>query len=106
MSRQRRPARATSGDLVEHMSDIGLTAWRRAGHRSGRDACEAALERGIDTFTATFLADNDPVTPLVRLVGPDVRRYREGIAEFSSALSREKVEQALRALPHDDGSTA
>jgi GNAT superfamily N-acetyltransferase len=80
-------------------------AWRGVGLATAllETLAEAALDRGIHGFCATFLAENRPVTALVRLVGPDVRQsIRQGIAEFSIALDRERVEQALQALPHDD----
>ena len=98
--------------LREGVAEVAVAvdpAWRRVGLATAllETLAEAALDRGIHTFCATFLAENQPVTALVRLVGPDVKRsIQEGIAEFSIALNREQVERAIRELPHDDGSTA
>ena len=94
--------------LREGVAEVAIAvdpAWRRVGLATAllETLAEAALDRGIHTFCATFLAENQPVTALVRLVGPDVRQsIREGIAEFSVALNRDQVERAVRALPHDD----
>ncbi len=99
--------------LREGVAEVAVAvdpAWRAVGLATGllETLAQAALDRGIHTFCATFLAENEPVTALVRLVGPDVTRsIREGIAEFSVALNREKVERALHALRQDDdGPTA
>jgi GNAT superfamily N-acetyltransferase len=97
--------------LREGVAEVAVAvdpAWRGVGLATAllETLAEAALDRGIHTFCATVLAENRPITALVRLVGPDVRQsIREGIAEFSIALDREQVERALRALPHDDATT-
>jgi GNAT superfamily N-acetyltransferase len=98
--------------LHEGVAEVAVVvdpAWRGVGLATAlvETLAEAALDRGIDTFCATVLAENRPVTALVRLVGPNVRQsIREGIAEFSIALDREQVARALRALPHDDDASA
>jgi GNAT superfamily N-acetyltransferase len=98
----------TSGEGVAEVAVAVDPAWRGVGLATAlvETLAQAALDRGIHTFCATFLAENQPVTALVRLVGPDVTRsIREGIAEFSIALNREKVERAVQALSRDDAGS-
>jgi hypothetical protein len=60
---------------------------------------EAAIDRGIDTFVATYIAGNQPVTALLDLVGQvDRRRISQGIAEIAVHLDRDRVATAVRAL--------
>jgi len=66
-------------------------AWRRVGLATAlvELLAEAARERGIHEFTASFLAENRPVVKLVRLAGPAGRQViREGIAEVAVRLDR------------------
>lgn len=64
-------------------------AWREVGLATEllRMLAQAASQRGIDTFTGTYLADNRPVTALINEAGePAIRVTSAGIAEFSVPL--------------------
>jgi hypothetical protein len=51
------------------------------------DGTAGGSQRGIDTFTGTYLADNRPVTALINEAGePAIRVTSAGIAEFSVPL--------------------
>jgi RimJ/RimL family protein N-acetyltransferase len=66
-------------------------AWRRAGLATELIAvlAQAALDRGIVTFTASYFAENRPVAALVQDAGAAGRQViKQGIAEFSVALER------------------
>ena len=63
--------------------------WRDAGLAAEllRLLAEAASERGIHTFTGTYVADNRPVTALINEADePATRVISGGIAEFSVPL--------------------
>ena len=63
--------------------------WRDAGLASEllRMLAQAAIERGIHTFTGRYLADNRPVTALINEAGEPANRVTSGgIAEFSVPL--------------------
>jgi hypothetical protein len=67
---------------------------------------EAAIARGIDTFVATYIAGNRPVTALLDLVGHiDRRQISQGIAEIAVHLDRDRVTRAVRALDSDPPPT-
>ena len=52
-----------------------------------RMLAQAASERGIHTFTGTYLADNRPVTALINEADEPANRVTSGgIAEFSVPL--------------------
>jgi GNAT superfamily N-acetyltransferase len=53
---------------------------------------EAALDRGIDSFTASYLADNLPVAALLAEAG-GASLVREGIAESEVALNRDRLDR-------------
>ena len=64
--------------------------WRDVGLASEllRLLAQAASERGIHTFTGTYLADNRPVTALINEADePATRVTSRGIAEFSVPLA-------------------
>ena len=64
--------------------------WRDAGLATGllRMLAQAASERGIHTFTGTYLAGNRPVEALINEAGEPANRVTShGIAEFSVPLS-------------------
>jgi RimJ/RimL family protein N-acetyltransferase len=66
-------------------------AWRRVGLATELIAmlAQAALDRGIVTFTASYFAGNRPVAALVEDAGAADRQViKQGIAEFSVALER------------------
>ncbi|MGA5299564.1 GNAT family N-acetyltransferase [Nucisporomicrobium flavum] len=60
---------------------------------------EAALDRGIHTFSAYYLAENRPVAALLDHIGGSGRRtIREGFAEAAVALDRNRVQAAVDRL--------
>ena len=73
-------------------ADIAIAVtpgWRDAGLATEliRMLAQAASERGIHTFTGTYLADNRPVAALINAVDDPANRVTSrGIAEFSVAL--------------------
>ncbi|MBG0831980.1 N-acetyltransferase [Planomonospora sp. ID67723] len=75
-------------------------AWRRVGLATVlvEMLAEAALDHGITSFTASYLADNQPVAAL--LAGADAGRQqiRQGITESSVTFDRARI--AARH-PHD-----
>ena len=76
-------------------------AWRRAGLATAlvEMLAEAALDRGIRTFSALYLAENRPVTALLDLTGQERRQtIRQGFAEAAVALDRADVTAAVRRL--------
>jgi GNAT superfamily N-acetyltransferase len=63
--------------------------WRHAGLATVLVLllAEAAAERGIRTFTGSYLAENRPVAALIEDTGgPDGQFIEQGIAEFSVGL--------------------
>jgi RimJ/RimL family protein N-acetyltransferase len=74
-------------------------AWRRVGLATAlvEMLAEAALDRGIHTFSAYYLAQNRPVAALLRLAGdaygPEIK---QGIAECAVALDRDTVAAVVR----------
>lgn len=76
-------------------------AWRRAGVATAliEMLAQAALERGIHTFTACYLAGNRPVAALRNLAAGAGRLTTDmGIAELVIALDGDRVAAALREL--------
>ncbi|GAA4607506.1 RimJ/RimL family protein N-acetyltransferase [Actinoplanes octamycinicus] len=81
--------------------------WRRIGLATAlvEILAEAALERGIHTFTASYLAENRPVAALLALVGSDrTAKIREGLAEAVVALDPASVSEAVKRLEGDGSS--
>ena len=84
-------------------------AWRRVGLATAmvEILAQAALERHIHSFSASYLADNRPVAALLSL--SDLTRPRvlgHGLAESEVELDRASVAAALRAMntdQHDAG---
>jgi RimJ/RimL family protein N-acetyltransferase len=71
-------------------------AWRDAGLATEllRMLAQAASERGIHTFTGTYLADNHPVEALINEADePASRVTSRGIAEFSVPLPPDRGPQ-------------
>jgi RimJ/RimL family protein N-acetyltransferase len=67
--------------------------WRRVGLATAliEMLAEAALDRGIHTFSAYYLAENRPVTALLHLAGSERRQtIREGFAEAAVALDHDE----------------
>jgi hypothetical protein len=77
-----------AGDDAAEVAVAASPAWRHAGLATALISLLAqALERGIVTFTASYLAGNRPVAALVKQAdGPLKRVIEQGIAELSIAL--------------------
>jgi RimJ/RimL family protein N-acetyltransferase len=79
-----------AGEGVADIAVVVRPGWRRAGLATALILClaKAAAERGIHTFSASYLAENAPVAALVEdaggLAGQVIER---GIAEVSLALA-------------------
>ena len=73
-------------------------AWRRIGLATAlvELLAQAALDRGVHTFTAYHLADNQPVSALCRLGRGGHARVRDGIAEDTVELDPQRL-AAIRA---------
>lgn len=88
--------------LDEGVAEVAVAVtptWRRVGLATAliEMLAEAALERGVHSFTATFLAENRPVAALLDHAGERGRLLiKEGFAEFAVALDRERVAEAQR----------
>lgn len=90
--------------LSEGVAEVAVVvdpAWRRIGLATAlvELLAEAALDRGVHSFSATYLAENRPVAAMRELAGGTGRHLiRQGIAEFAVALDREQVAAAVREL--------
>jgi RimJ/RimL family protein N-acetyltransferase len=76
--------------------------WRRVGLATVlvELLASAALERGVHTFAASYLAENRPVGALLEHVsGAGRQRIRAGIAEVAVALDRAEVSEAVVEVP-------
>lgn len=98
--------------LGEGVAEVAVAVdpkWRRLGVATAlvEMLAEAALERGIHSFGASYLAGNRPVAALVALAG-DTRNpmVRQGVAEVAVALHRERVAGAAHTAAHTAGHTA
>lgn len=75
--------------------------WRRVGLATAlvELLAEAALECGIHSFDASYLAGNRPVAAIVGLAGDDARGViHHGVTDVAVALDPEKIHQALQGL--------
>jgi RimJ/RimL family protein N-acetyltransferase len=91
---------AMDGGVAE-VTVVVNPAWRRVGLATAlvELLAQAALDRGIHEFSATYLAENRPVAALLARTGEVATQLiRQGIAEVAVALGRERVEAAVRAL--------
>jgi GNAT superfamily N-acetyltransferase len=82
-------------------------SWRRLGLATAliELLAEAALERGIHSFSASYLAGNRPVAVMVGLAGgAGSGLIRQGVAEAAVALDQEQVDAAIHEL--DDAERA
>jgi RimJ/RimL family protein N-acetyltransferase len=78
-----------AGPGVAEIAVAVRPAWRQVGLGTALIVrlAKAAAERGIHTFTASYLAQNRPVTALVEDAGGLARQViKDGIAEFSLTL--------------------
>jgi GNAT superfamily N-acetyltransferase len=82
---------------VAEVAAVVDPGWRRIGLATAlvELLAEAALDRGVHTFTATYLAENRPVASLLHSAGGH-ERIRTGIAECAVALDRDRLEAAVR----------
>jgi len=85
--------------LADGTADIAVAvdpAWRRAGLATilVRLLAQAAVARGIHTFTAEYLADNQPVAALLAdAEGAGATLIRRGITQFQIALGEARTPQ-------------
>jgi RimJ/RimL family protein N-acetyltransferase len=96
---------ATADDVAE-VAVVVDPAWRRLGLATIliELLAEAALERGVHSFGATYLAGNQPIAAIVELAGGlGQGLIRQGVAEVAVALDEEKIAAAIHEL--DDPST-
>ena len=80
-----------AGKGVAEIAVVVRPEWRRAGLGTllVLVLAKAAAERGVHTFSASYLAENRPVAALVEDAGGLIRQVIEqGIAEFSLTLDR------------------
>ena len=83
-----------TGDDLAEIAIAVKPGWRRAGLATEliSQLAEAARARGIRAFTASYLAENRPVAALVKDVGGlHSQIIKQGIAEFSIALERDRT---------------
>jgi RimJ/RimL family protein N-acetyltransferase len=88
-------------DRTAELAVVVDPAWRRVGLATAlvELLAQAALDRGIREFSASYLAENRPVAALLARAGEAGRQLiHQGIAEVAVALDREQVEAAVRAL--------
>jgi GNAT superfamily N-acetyltransferase len=82
-----------AGEGVADIAVVVRPEWRRAGLGTSliRGLATAAAERGIHTFSASYLAENRPVAALVEDAGGlGTQVIKRGIAEFSLALAPQR----------------
>jgi len=88
----------------EGVADVAVAvdpAWRRVGLATAlvEMLADAALDRGIHTFSAYYLAANSPVAALIGRAGAGGRQMiRDGFAEAAVALDRAGVAAAIHDL--------
>jgi GNAT superfamily N-acetyltransferase len=90
---------AMDGDAAE-VAVVVDPAWRRIGLATAlvELLAQAALDRGISEFVASYLATSRPVAALVALTNRAHKTLiSQGIAEVAIALDREAIGAAVRA---------
>ena len=98
--------------LGDGVAEVGVAvdpAWRRVGLATAmvEILAQAALERHIHSFSASYLAENRPVEALLSLAdltGP--RTIDQGLAESEVELDRGSVAAAVRAMDAAQGDAA
>ncbi|GIE54592.1 hypothetical protein Ani05nite_81260 [Amorphoplanes nipponensis] len=91
---------ATADDTAEVAVAVD-PAWRRVGLASAlvEMLAQAALDRGVHTFSAYYLAENRPVSALLTFAGGDGKQtISEGFADAAIALDQVRVDAAIRDL--------
>jgi GNAT superfamily N-acetyltransferase len=88
------------GGGVAEVAVVVDPAWRRIGLATAlvELLAAAALDRGIHEFSASYLAENQPVAALVARTPGGKQRICQGIAEVAVALDRERIDAAIRAF--------
>jgi GNAT superfamily N-acetyltransferase len=92
--------------VAETVAEVAVAvdpAWRRVGLATVlvEMLAEAAVNRGVHTFSALYLAENRPVAALADLAGEAGQRLiHQGIAEVAVALDRDQVAAVIRDRPH------
>ena len=82
-----------AGEGVAEIAVAVRPTWRRVGLGTALILClaKAAAERGIHSFSASYLAENRPVAALVEDAdGLGRQVIKQGIAEFSLALAPQR----------------
>lgn len=98
--------------LNEGIAEVAVAvdpAWRRVGLATAlvEMLANAALDRGIHTFSVMYLAENRPVAALCALGnGAGRQLIRQGIAEFAIALDRARITAAIRDLDEHEHALA
>jgi RimJ/RimL family protein N-acetyltransferase len=90
----------TIGDGVAEVAVVVDSGWRRVGLATElvELLAEAAVDRGIHSFSALYLAENRPVATLLAHAGTATRQMiKHGVAERAVALDRERLAAARRA---------
>ncbi len=93
------------GEGVAEIAVAARPAWRRAGLATVLILllAKAAAERGIHTFSASYLADNRPIAALVQDAGElGTQVIEQGFAEFSLALDRQAPAPGPAKRPAED----
>ncbi len=91
-----------TGDDVAEIAIVVKPCWRRAGLATELVSllAEAALARDIRAFTASYLAENRPVAALIKDAGGlRSQAIKQGIAEFSVALERDRAASQTASQP-------
>jgi RimJ/RimL family protein N-acetyltransferase len=86
--------------IEEGVAEVAVAvdpAWRRVGLATQlvELLAEAALERGIHSFGASYLAQNRPVEAMLARTGSGAKHLiAHGVAELAVALDRERAERS------------
>jgi RimJ/RimL family protein N-acetyltransferase len=94
-----------AGEGVADIAIVVRPGWRRVGLGTALIRClaKAAAERGIHTFSASYLAENTPVAALVEDAGGLGKQViKQGVAEVSLALAPQRPAKDIG--PHLSGA--
>ncbi|MGE5291202.1 MAG: GNAT family N-acetyltransferase [Micromonosporaceae bacterium] len=94
---------------VAEIAVVVTPAWRRVGLATTLILllAKAALDRGIHTFSAIYLAENRPIAALVDDAGGrGTQLIEQGIAEFSVALGNDHASAQTAAKERPDSQHA
>lgn len=93
------------GEGVAEIAVAVRPAWRRAGLATVLILllAKSAAERGMHTFSASYLADNRPIAALVQDAGElGTQVIEQGFAEFSLTLDRQAPATGPAKRPAED----